>query len=268
MESISKPTVLDCTFRDGGYKNGWQFDDGEVERHVAGTAADVVEIGFRAVPGDGCGAYRYCSDSHLSGLDIPERVRLAVMVNANEWVDGLFQPKDQSRVDIVRVAAHLEALADARIILRELRNLGYFTTLNIMQAHRAENWVFCREYNADVVYFADSFGCLSARQVAQITQRLAFYNGCVGFHGHDNSRRALSNTLVAMRHGATWLDGSVDGIGRGAGNVDLAELLAKLGRSAGSDLADLRRDRTIRSSIVYRAGALLKMHPKRIERWA
>ena len=94
------------------------------------------------------------------------------MVNANEWSQDLFRPKAESRVDIVRVAAHLEAIAESEAIVRRLQKMGYFVTLNLMQAHRAQDCIFDREYAADVVYFADSFGCMSARQVARITERL------------------------------------------------------------------------------------------------
>jgi 4-hydroxy 2-oxovalerate aldolase len=263
--------VLDCTFRDGGYKTDWRFNAVQVMRHIAGTAADVIEIGYRAAYRHklehGRGAYRYCLDSYIDALQVPERVRLAVMVNANEWRDDLFRPKAESRIDIVRVAAHLESIGESEDIVRRLRDIGYFVTLNIMQAHRARDSVFDREYGADVVYFADSFGCMSARQVARIVDKLKRHNQ-VGFHGHNNTGRALSNTLTAMRHGATWLDASVGGIGRCAGNTDLADLLSSLGRSGGVDLVDLGQEHTIRSRIVYGCWAMLKRHPKRIEQWA
>ena len=259
--------VLDCTFRDGGYKTDWRFNADQVRRHIAGSAADVIEIGYRAAYSPECGEYRYCLDSHLNALCIPDHVRLAVMVNANEWSEDLFLPKSESRVDIVRVAAHLETIAESEAIMRRLRDLGYFVTLNIMQAHRAQDSVFDQEYGADVVYIADSFGCMSARQVARIIQSLKRHNE-VGFHGHNNTGRALSNTLVAQLHGATWLDASVGGIGRCAGNTDLADLLSSMGRSGGSNLADLGQPHTIRSRFVYGCWAMLKKHPKRIEQWA
>ena len=223
------PTVLDCTFRDGGYKTDWKFNDNEVERHIAGTTADVIEIGYRA-EGQGSGIYRYCPDEHINKLQIPADSRIAVMLNAREWAQGLFRAKPDSRIDIVRVATHLEAIAESEVIVSYLRNLGYFVTLNIMQAHRAEDSVFDREYDADVVYFADSFGTMSGVQVASVTKKLKRHNNNVGFHGHNNTLQALSNTLTAMRHGATWLDATVDGMGRGAGNTDLAALLSSLGR--------------------------------------
>ena len=259
--------VLDCTFRDGGYKTGWRFDADEVKRHIAGAAADVIELGYRAEYSHECGAYRYCLEDYINALRIPDHVQLAVMVNANEWSQDLFRPRADSRVDIVRVAAHLETIAESEAIVRHLRDLGYFVTLNIMQSHRAQDSVFEREYSADVVYFADSFGCMSARQVARIVEKLKCYNE-VGFHGHNNTGRALPNTLTAMRHGATWLDASVGGIGRGAGNTDLTDLLYSLGRSGGINLADLGQEHTIRSRLVYGCWAMLKKHPKRIEQWA
>jgi len=258
--------ILDCTFRDGGYKTDWHFDHDQVQRHIAGTTADVVEIGYRADAATGHGPYRCCLDYQIDQLHIPAGKLLAVMVNANEWTPDLFGKK--SRIDIVRVAAHLESLFASEAIARHLRRLGYFVTLNIMQAHRAPDSVFCREYAADVVYFADSFGCMSARQVARIVQMLKRYNHRIGFHGHNNTGRALSNTLAAMHAGAMWLDASVNGIGRGAGNADLEELLRHLGRKPGTGLAYLAQPQTLKSRIVYWCGAKMKMHPTRVEPWA
>jgi 4-hydroxy 2-oxovalerate aldolase len=259
-------TVLDCTFRDGGYKTGWRFDHKRVAEHIAGTAADVIEIGYRAAP-DTAGEYRSCPDSLLEQAEIPDRVQLAVMVNAYEWYGELFRPALESRIDIVRVAAHIESINHATALVYRLQKLGYFVTLNIMQAHRADE-VLDHAYPADVVYFADSFGCMSSRQVARTVERLKKNNREVGFHGHDNTGRGLSNTLTAMRHGATWLDASVNGIGRGAGNTDLIELLTALQRPAGSGHYDIDAGHTLRSKAVFFGGAVLKMHPKRVERWA
>jgi len=259
-------TVLDCTFRDGGYKTDWTFSKAQVEAHLAGTVADVVEIGYRA-NGSGSGAYRYCTDDHINTLRIPDSTRLAVMVNGSEWTPDLFLPKSESRIDVVRIAAHLDAIPQTEAAVKHVRDLGYFTCLNLMQCHRADDSVFERAYDADVVYFADSFGCMSARQVARITDKLKRHNSNVGFHGHNNMGQALHNTMVAEHHGANWLDASSDGAGRGAGNADLVDLLDELCRGGCTNLADLEIKHTIRSRLVYGVGALLKMHPKKVEPW-
>ena len=78
--------LLDCTLRDGGYYNEWDFSHDLIERYVRGVAAagvDVVEMGFRMLdPGRFLGPTAFTSDRFLAQLDSPESVRVAVMVDA------------------------------------------------------------------------------------------------------------------------------------------------------------------------------------------
>ena len=58
--------LLDCTLRDGGYYNNWDFEPDVVERYLQAVQAasiDVVEIGFRSLPKSSfMGPYVYCTD--------------------------------------------------------------------------------------------------------------------------------------------------------------------------------------------------------------
>lgn len=76
--------VLDCTLRDGGYYNAWDFSPSLIEEYLVAVRAaqvDVVEIGFRFLQNRGFkGPCAYSTDDFLRSLAIPEGLTIAVMV--------------------------------------------------------------------------------------------------------------------------------------------------------------------------------------------
>ena len=113
--------LLDCTLRDGGYHNSWDFSLNLIENYLNAMEAisvDFIEIGFRTLEiGEYKGACAYSTDSYIDSLRVPPTLRLAVMINAGELVrhpDGvvsalaqLFSPAADSPVSLVRLACHL-----------------------------------------------------------------------------------------------------------------------------------------------------------------
>ena len=242
--------ILDCTLRDGGYYNNWCFPRELVEEYLQAMAAagvDIVEIGFRNFPqATFLGPYAYSTDAFLGTLDVPAGLKLAVMVDAKALlgsglapqaaVDALFQPRSSSRVEWVRIAAHLGEVARCRPLAARLVELGYQVGLNMMQAagKPAERiTALAREVAAwnsvAVLYFADSFGSMDGAEVARMVDALAAgWDGAIGIHAHNNKSLAVQNALAAIARGASFVDATVTGMGRGAGNAELEILLCEL----------------------------------------
>jgi 4-hydroxy 2-oxovalerate aldolase len=87
-------------------------------------------------------------------------------------------------------------------------------------------------YGAEVVYVVDSAGALLPHQAAERVSALRDRIGAqVGFHAHNNLGCAIGNALAAVEAGASWLDGSVRGLGAGAGNAPTEVLCAALDRA-------------------------------------
>ena len=82
------PYILDCTFRDGGYYNQWDFSEELVEKYlrlIALSNIDIVEIGYRFFKSDHyCGPFGYCTEDFLTHLKIDQNIAVAVMINASE----------------------------------------------------------------------------------------------------------------------------------------------------------------------------------------
>lgn len=239
--------VLDCTLRDGGYYNAWDFRPELANayfRAVEQSNIDAVEIGFRMPPASEYhGPYAYTTDAFLQGVDLPKGPLLGVMCNGSDLVadpvgtiDAMFGPAEHSPIGLVRIAAHFREVDACLPAIRRLRELGYQVGFNLMQASvkpadevaataaRIAAWDL-----VDVLYFADSLGDMDRRQVEELIGIIRrSWSGELGIHTHDNRSRALDNTLGALEAGVTWLDATMLGMGRGAGNCRSDFLLFEL----------------------------------------
>ena len=93
--------LLDCTLRDGGYYNKWDFDRSTVDRYltsVKSSLVDVVELGFRSLPKNTfMGPYVYTTDEFINQLNLPEGPLYGVMINGKEFIDK--EKGDQSAIN-------------------------------------------------------------------------------------------------------------------------------------------------------------------------
>jgi len=242
--------LLDCTLRDGGYYNDWDFDRDLVVSYLEvmeQVKIDMIEIGFRFSRKDGfLGPLAYSPDEWLSELPLPRGATIGIMCNAKDLIDtgdaasvvrSLFTPCNESPIDLVRIAAHFNEVEECADAVATLHELGYRVGLNFMQAGGRSAEDICakasvvQDWPLDVLYFADSLGNMTPEEVTRTVQAIRRgWDGPVGFHSHDNMGNALANTVSAFRAGATWLDGTVLGMGRGAGNVRLEYLLLEMAR--------------------------------------
>ncbi len=248
---------LDCTLRDGGYYNAWDFSEALIARYLQAmqsAGVDVVELGFRSLKNEGfTGAAAFTTDDFIRSLDVPKSLTVAVMVNGAELVredipqekalERLFpQEAAHSPVELVRVACHVHEFEKALPAAHWLKERGYRVGFNLMQiADRTEEQVkalakVATEYPLEVLYFADSFGSMTPDQAAQIIGWLrSEWSGEIGIHTHENMGLALSNTLRALDEGATWVDSTVTGMGRGPGNCRTEELAIEMSSRRGTD---------------------------------
>jgi 4-hydroxy 2-oxovalerate aldolase len=244
---MNQATLLDCTLRDGGYYNLWNFNQDLIQEYVYAmndSAVDVVEIGFRFLRKDNNkGACAYSSDSFIQSLDIPNNLTLCVMINAadilskgkfnKENLNKLFPSNSKtSKISIIRIASHASEFIEALNAVDILKNKGYKIGFNLMQVSEAEsNEVlklskFASNYPIEVLYFADSLGNMNTKKISKVIKLLkTHWKGALGFHAHDNMALAFSNTIFALENGVEWIDSTVLGMGRGAGNVK-TELVA------------------------------------------
>lgn len=254
-----KVNFLDCTLRDGGYYNAWDFPPELISDYLRAMAvlpADMVEIGFRNIPGNGKfkGGCAYCTDNYIRSLELPTNCpELAVMVNGadlvkfpdgvEDAVDRLFGPEADSPVSMVRIACHVNKVTEALPAISRLRQLGYRTTVNLMQiaaltTEEVEELArVCAGHPPDVLYFADSLGSMVQDDINRTVAALrSHWKGELGFHAHNNMEWGLANCLRAMELGVGWIDATVLGMGRGPGNVRTEYLAIELESREGRNM--------------------------------
>ncbi|WP_226686993.1 aldolase catalytic domain-containing protein [Stutzerimonas stutzeri] len=248
--------ILDCTLRDGGYYNSWNFERAIVDKYLNAMSqlgVDVVELGLRSSSSNGfAGANAYTTDDYIRSLDIPDGLIVGVMINAVELVKSgtdreailkrMFpEPAGTSPVQLVRIASHVHEFEAALPACAWLKSRGFRVGFNLMQvADRSQAEVEALAAEAakwplDVLYFADSMGSMNPEQTAQIIGWLRkYWNGPLGIHTHDNMGLALQNTLRALDEGVSWLDSTVTGMGRGPGNAKTEQLVLEIAERRGT----------------------------------
>lgn len=251
---MHKIKFLDCTLRDGGYYNDWDFPLPVIEKYLVAMSAagvDIVELGLRSLQNSGFkGACAYTTDEFIRSLPIPAGLTVGVMVNASELVGEIPQEEvlarlfpvaaSDSPVGLVRIACHVHEFERALPAVNWLKEKGYQVGFNLMQvAERQEGEIralarLAASYSMDALYFADSMGSMNPEQTAKIIQWFrSEWKGAMGIHTHDNLGLALSNTLRALDEGVTWVDSTVTGMGRGPGNARTEELAIELAERRG-----------------------------------
>lgn len=248
-------TFLDCTLRDGGYYNAWDFSQELIEQYLAAMQAsgvDVVELGFRSLKKEGFqGPCAFTTDDFIRSLQIPQGLTIGVMVNGSDLVGEVPQLEalhrlfphtaQDSPVDLVRIACHVHEFEKALPAVNWLKKRGYRVGFNLMQvADRTEDEVKAlarqaKAYPMDALYFADSMGSMTPQQVTQIVRWFrSEWVGPMGIHTHDNMGLALANTLRALDESVSWVDSTVTGMGRGPGNARTEELAIEISQRRGT----------------------------------
>jgi 4-hydroxy 2-oxovalerate aldolase len=240
--------VLDCTIRDGGLMNSHKFDDQVVKAVYAAcveAGIDYMEMGYKAsrkviVPGE-YGAWKYCVEDDLRRIvnDNPTSLKLSIMADAErtDYHEDIL-PKNQSVIDLVRVATYIHQIPTALDMVKDAHDKGYETTLNLMAVSTVpeyelnEGMELLARSETEAIYVVDSFGTLYSEQVQHLVRKyLQYCKGTgkeVGMHAHNNLQLAFANTIDAIVLGANRLDATMAGLGRGAGNCAMELLIGFL----------------------------------------
>ncbi len=237
--------VIDCTVRDGGLMNKWQFDTKFV-RHVynalADAGVDYMEIGYLsskdAFDRKEYGPWRFCFEKDLKKIigDSEKRIKLSAMADIGRINYDDIPPQSESSLDMIRVACYVHQIDTAIDLAHHCIDKGYETTINLM----AVSTVGLRELNealedlnksrVPIIYLVDSFGAFYSEDIetlaAKYTERLP--EKIIGAHFHNNQQLAFANTISGIINNINYLDATLYGIGRGAGNCPLELLLSFL----------------------------------------
>lgn len=237
--------VMDCTLRDGGLVNNFEFTDEFVKdlyeaNVVAGV--DYMEFGYKAdkdiFDEKEFGKWKFCKEEDIRAIvgenDTPLKISVMADVGRTNMKRDI-PPKSESVVDMVRVATYINTIPAAIEMANYCSDMGYEVTVNIMAISTAgENELdlalelLSSQSKAQYIYLVDSYGSLYPEQIRRLADKYIKiaekYGKSVGIHAHNNQQLAFANTIEACSIGVSLLDATVSGMGRGAGNC-YSELL-------------------------------------------
>ena len=248
MDQKSGIKIVDATMRDGGLVNDFYFEDDLVKalyQTNLTTGVDYMDFGYKASkrmfdPAQN-GKWKYCDDENIRAIVGENKTDLKVAVMADvgrcDYQED-FLPKSESPIDMIRVATYLDTVDGAVSMIEDAAKKGYEVSCNVMAISRSEQYDLrgaletIAKTQASVLYVVDSYGALYPDQAKRLVDTYldvaAKYGKQVGMHAHNNLQLAFSNTMLAHELGATWLDGTYDAMGRGAGNCAMELLLGYL----------------------------------------
>ncbi|TVQ72890.1 MAG: 4-hydroxy-2-oxovalerate aldolase [Oceanospirillales bacterium] len=259
-------TLHDMSLRDGMHAKRHQIS---IEQMVA-IAKGMDEAGMPLIEvthGDGLGGasvnygFPAHSDEEYLNAVIPQMKKAkisALLLPGIGTVDHLKMAKDCG-VSTIRVATHCTEADVSEQHIGMAAKMGMDTVGFLMMAHMVEPEKILEQaklmvgYGANCIYATDSAGYMLPDDV---TARIALLkaelpsNIEIGFHGHHNLGMGIANSLAAIEAGATRIDGSVAGLGAGAGNTPLEVFCAVLDRMQVTTGIDLYKIMDVAEDLV------------------
>ena len=238
--------VLDCTIRDGGLMNNHLFTDDflcSVFRAVNNSGVDYIELGYKADESQFLrseyGPMKFCSEKDIEKVVNGEEVKckISVMVDIGRVDPSTIPQKSESLIDMMRVASYVKDIDKAIDLAGQLKAKGYEATINLMAVSHARERELDealmqveKESDIDALYLVDSFGALYSEQISYLAKKYKSLMPTkeIGIHAHNNQQLAFANTIEAIIQNVNYLDGTIFGIGRAAGNCPLELLLGFL----------------------------------------
>ena len=223
---------MDVTFREARHVEALEPD----ANHVMGTlkalkhaGIDYVEPAYIQPPTTGRDLFwEYNEDflSRVAEIFKGTRTKLAVMLQPEGFSPGLYSDRFFQDVSMVRLACTRKDISQAEKQVDHFKSRGLQVAVNLTRANQyptseCVNAMHEAEANgADIFYLADTCGTMLPQEVRRyISELRERTNILLGFHPHDNMGFAEANALEAMDSGAEFIDGSLLGFGKGAGNA-------------------------------------------------
>jgi 4-hydroxy 2-oxovalerate aldolase len=237
--------VLDCTIRDGGLTNKWQFSDETVRKvflALSECGIDYMEIGYKSsekyFSRAEHGAWKFCTEEDIKRIvgEFDKKIKLSAMADIGRIDSEDIPLKKDSILDMIRVACYTKEIDKGIALAHECLNKGYEVTINLMAVSKVlekdldEALDDLSKSDVPVVYLVDSYGALYSEQIHYLAKKYfqALPGKELGIHTHNNQQLAFANTIEAIIAGVNRLDATLYGMGRGAGNCPLELLLSFL----------------------------------------
>ena len=234
---MSDIKLLDCTLRDGGYVNNWDFNKEQISstiNNLTKAGLDYIEMGYLTSMYQDVGGSRYQYVEIASNFIPKDRKhsKFLLMADVTQYDTDTLCPRTKNTIDGIRVVFYKRQIEQAVEFCKRVVEHGYDLFLQPMvtidySVTEFEELVqyFCNLCHPYALSIVDSFGCMKPEEIAtffKVLDRNLDKNIKIGFHGHDNMQLSLLNVISLFEVASErdiMIDASVSGIGRGAGNL-------------------------------------------------
>ena len=239
-------SLLDCTLRDGGYVNDWNFGQDtlvNIFERVAASGVEFIELGFlderrsfdpnRSIMPD------TESMNRIYGGLPKGKAKLLGMIDYGTCSIDHIQPCDETVLDGIRVIFKKHLREPALAFCQQLKDLGYMVFAQLVSITSYEDEEIrdliklANQVKPYAVSMVDTYGLMHKSKLFHYYDLLnqGLEDGiCLGFHAHNNFQLGYSNCVELLeRHRGCerpiLCDGTLYGMGKSAGNAP-TELLA------------------------------------------
>ncbi|MDE7169115.1 MAG: aldolase catalytic domain-containing protein [Mucispirillum sp.] len=235
--------LLDCTLRDGGFINNWEFGRNgivNIADRLAYAGIDIVELGFlRELSGYDENRSEFASLENINGLIKKSAgVMLAAMIEFGTYgLNNIDILQDNAAVNSLRLMFRKNEIDDALNYAAALKTRGYeifLQPVNIMDYSPDDILSLVHKANAlkpFAFYIVDTYGFMNAEDLIKrfyLIDSVLKEDIKIGYHSHNNFQLAYSNSIELINKRGKRdiiIDASVFGMGKGAGNAN-TELIA------------------------------------------
>jgi 4-hydroxy 2-oxovalerate aldolase len=230
---MNTPRFTDTTLRDGSHAMGHQF----TLEHVRGIAKALDDGGVDLIEvthGDGLSGSSIQYGASLTdelelitaAREVVTRAKIAVLLLPGIGTRQDLRVAVERGAQVVRIATQCSEADVAEQHFSIAKELGLETVGFLMMSHMLEPEALLEQakklesYGADTIYSVDSAGAMLPHDVtARIDLFKRELTTRVGYHAHNNLGLAVGNSLAALEAGADAIDGTLRGLGAGAGNL-------------------------------------------------
>ncbi len=202
------------------------------------AGVDYMEIGYlsseKAFDRKEVDPWKFCADKDLRRIvgDNNTNLKLSAIADIGRIDFDDIPQASESLIDLIRAACYAHQMDKAIELAHHYMDKGYETTINLMAVSKVsehdldEALADFAASRVPVFYLVDSFGSMYRESREKYIKALP--GKVIGIHAHNNMQLTMSNTITSLMKGATMLDATLLGMGRGAGNCPIEILVAFL----------------------------------------
>lgn len=239
-----KIIINDVTLRDGMHAISHQYSTEQIAQLtqvIDEAGADIIEV----THGDGLGGssiqYGFSKETEndiiRTAVENAKNAKIGVLLIPGIGTIEHLENAHDLGASTVRVATHCTEADVSEQHIKAGVKLGMDTVGFLMMSHKLgpekllEQAKKMESYGAQTIYVVDSAGALTMdgvrRRISLFKENLSVK---IGFHAHNNLSLGIANSIVAIEEGANRIDASLAGMGAGAGNASLEQLVAVMNK--------------------------------------